>query len=555
MTKMQTLRRWLTLITAGLVFVQPVLLLARGGGGFGGGGGGGFRGGGGGGGGFSGGGGGFQGGANRGGNVAGHSPSFSGGSRPSAGTRPAGAGGARPAAGGGAARPGVGAGAARPGGGTGAARPGVGSGARNPVAGTGDRGNPFGGANRGQISNNANLANRGNLNAGNWNQVGNRANAGNWNRPNYNNSWHHGNWNGNWNQAHVGGWWGGYGMAGHPWARASAWGLSSWAIGSIFYDSGYGSGGESYSNPYYSTDTSGGEYNYSEPIPTNYQTASADPYEAPPEPPGVKEGTSHGDLARDAFKQNDYAKAMTEVNLALKKLPNDAALHEFRALVLFAQQDYSQAAGVLYAVLSAGPGWDWTTLSSMYSSTEIYSRQLRTLEQYVKANKNSAEGHFVLAYHYITCGHKDQAIRELKDVLQLQPKDQLSTKLLTMMGGSTTGEATPPAAQSGSGADAPPPNFPEVDAAKLVGDWSAVRDSDNSKFSLKLTSDKKFTWSYTKGDKNNKFGGSYSMDGAVLVLQRDDGGTMPGLVTLGNGGFNFKLYGGPPDDKGLEFKQ
>ena len=94
-----------------------------------------------------------------------------------------------------------------------------------------------------------------------------------------------------------------------------------------------------------------------------------------------------------------------------------------------------------------------------------------------------------------------------------------------------------------------------MDGAKLVGSWTADRASDNSKFSLKLTADKKFTWSFSKAGKNNEFGGTYSMDGAVLVLQRADGGTMPGLVTLGSGGFNFKLYGGPPDDKGLDFKK
>ena len=45
------------------------------------------------------------------------------------------------------------------------------------------------------------------------------------------------------------------------------------------------------------------------------------------------------------------------------------------------------------------------------------------------------------------------------------------------------------------------------------------------------------------------------MDGAVLVLQRDDSANMPGLITLGTDGFNFKLFGGPEGDKGLDFKK
>ena len=47
-------------------------------------------------------------------------------------------------------------------------------------------------------------------------------------------------------------------------------------------------------------------------------------------------------------------------------MPNDPTLHEFRALVLFAQGQYDAAAATLYPVLNAGPGWDWTTLVGLY---------------------------------------------------------------------------------------------------------------------------------------------------------------------------------------------
>ena len=75
------------------------------------------------------------------------------------------------------------------------------------------------------------------------------------------------------------------------------------------------------------------------------------------------------DLARDAFRKGDYAVASSEIDLAIKALPKDAALHEFRALVDFATKDYQQAAAALYAVLSAGPGWDWTTLAACMPRT------------------------------------------------------------------------------------------------------------------------------------------------------------------------------------------
>lgn len=601
MIKNHMLRRWVSLATAALVLIQPALVFARGGfrggggggGGFGGGGGGGFRGGGGGGG-FSGGGGGgyrggggggFQGGGNRGGGGGfgggGHSPSFSGG-----GSRPGGGGGF----GGGGTRPG--------GGGAGTRNPIAGGGAggnRNPFDGGnrnnfngGNRGN-FDGGNRGNFNGNnnrGNFNNRGNINTGN---VGNRTNVGgrtnignntnianksgnfsgntinrggntynNFNRTG-NNNWNHGAWNGNWAGGwHNGSWWNGYAhgaWGAHPWATAAAWGTAAWALGSIFYDCGYGGGGGSYSNPYYSVDDSSTVYNYSQPIQSNYQPQPADAYEPPPVAPAVTESASLSDKAAEAFKAGDYAGAMTNIDAALKKNPKDAALHEFRALVLFATQKYDEAAGVLYAVLSAGPGWNWTTLSSLYPSVDTYTAQLRQLEQYVKANKNSAAGHFVLAYQYITCDHKEPAIRELKDVLMLQPKDDLSSKLITMLGGTPPAGGAAPTAQDGSASDTPAQQPADVDGNKLIGDWTATRATDNSKFDLKLTSDKKFTWGYTRGDKHNEFGGTWSMDGAVLVLVRADGGQMPGLVTLGSDGFNYKMYGGPPDDKGLDFKK
>ena len=58
-------------------------------------------------------------------------------------------------------------------------------------------------------------------------------------------------------------------------------------------------------------------------------------------------------------------------------MPNDPTLHEFRRLVLFALDRYDEAAAALYAVLSVGPGWDWTTLISLYGDPETYTQQLR----------------------------------------------------------------------------------------------------------------------------------------------------------------------------------
>jgi tetratricopeptide (TPR) repeat protein len=107
-----------------------------------------------------------------------------------------------------------------------------------------------------------------------------------------------------------------------------------------------------------------------------------------------RRGMSLFDQSRTAFATGDYKQALELCNQTLKTMPNDAVVHEFRSLVLFALQKYRDSAAVAYAVLSAGPGWDWTTLSSLYGNVADYTTQLRALEAFVKKNPKSSDGRF-----------------------------------------------------------------------------------------------------------------------------------------------------------------
>ena len=174
----------------------------------------------------------------------------------------------------------------------------------------------------------------------------------------------------------------------------AATGVTAWALGSSFYNWGYAS----YANPYYAETAvaqpivieqtvAGGEpqtvtvpaytYDYSQPIDTQ---------SAPPPEEVASPAVAKFDSARAAFGTGDYAGALKLTDEALKVLPNDATLHEFRALVLFAVGKYDLAAGPLYAVLSVGPGWDWTTMAGLYPNIDVYTSQLRKLEAFVSAN-------------------------------------------------------------------------------------------------------------------------------------------------------------------------
>jgi tetratricopeptide (TPR) repeat protein len=139
------------------------------------------------------------------------------------------------------------------------------------------------------------------------------------------------------------------------------------------------------------------------------------------------------DSARAAFKRGDYAKAQEK---AIALLPSDATLHEFRALTSFAQQKYQDAAATLYAVLAAGPGWNWVTLKALYPNPDVYTKQLRALEAYTGDHPDAAYAHFQQAYQYLVLASKDAAVKQLEEVVKLQPEDKLSAALVKAL---TTG--------------------------------------------------------------------------------------------------------------------
>jgi len=355
---------------------------------------------------------------------------------------------------------------------------------------------------------------------------------------------YHGSYNGNWGGAAA------YGAVAV--ARPLAWGMGAWGSGASMYNSGY----LGYSNPYYSSagGGGGGGYDYSQPIPVASNTQAA----APPDDPNAGQtaaadsaaGESPEDQlnpAIDAFKKGDNDTALKVVNTLIQKSPNDAVLHEFRALVLFAKHDYKQAAATIHSVLAVGPGWDWTTLSSLYSDIEIYNKQLQALESFVENHAQDGAAHFLLAYHYLTCGHPDSAAEEFQQVVKLVPTDKVAADLLKMVAPPQEGNNQPP-----EPANSKPTSKP-VDPATLVGTWKATRD-DGSTFELALPKDLSFTWKFSQKQKSQEFSGTYSVEGNLLVLNRQDGSSLVGQMTPdGQKKFNFKILGGPSDDPGLNF--
>jgi len=411
---------------------------------------------------------------------------------------------------------------------------------------------------------------------GDWGYGGGWAN--NWNNgyvnPHYG-GWYSGCWNGNWgnNYGYGGGWWAPFAFGAATWGLAST--IGGWGLG--YGTLGYGGGG--YVNPYYSsipaTVVASSPYDYSQPVVVNnYITNDGDLTNSSDAQGGVG-GTAGGGAGGNAtaapvnnaanaavddalakFKAGDYAGALSGFDRAVKASPKDSVIHEVRALTLFALGRYPEAAATLNSVLVSAPGMDWTTISNVYGSVDAYTSHLRKLEDFCRANPDSASGHFVLAYHYLVGGHADMAAEALKIVVAKQPGDLVAKRLLEAITPpeEPKSEATQPASQPAAAplADAAASAGPETD---LVGTWKATSGKDTVE--LSITEDSKFTWKAAPaGRPPVELSGTVETARDAIALNTEKAGSMVGKVqSKGPDAFDFTLVGAPKEAKPLEFRR
>lgn len=353
--------------------------------------------------------------------------------------------------------------------------------------------------------------------------------------------WHHGHWHGYWGPgSRWGYWWNRY-------PAMTAFGLTTWAINRTCWAFGYGY----YVNPYaYGTvviDNS--VYDYSQPIvmTPDESSLSSDPNDSSPAPDVSSSALTQFDSAKRQFQEGAYNAALNSANAALEEMPNDVVIHEFRALVLFALGKYHDAAATLYPVLSVGPGWDWTTMSSLYSQIDDYTDQLRKLEQFRNKNPQDTAAHFLLAYHYITCNHSDAAIPELKQIVAINPKDQLATTLLQQLDPEYEIPEQPAMVK-------PPEAVAPVAQQSLLGTWDAKRKS-GERFQLSLDDKNVFVWKFTTADgKSQEVKGVYAVEkDGVLALEMNDEGTMLAQLDVKGNEMDFYMLGDTQGNEPLHF--
>jgi tetratricopeptide (TPR) repeat protein len=449
----------------------------------------------------------------------------------------------------------------------------------------------------------------------NWNQNNNNINNiwinnntwNNWTNTNWvvGGGWNRwGGWGGGWN-GWGGGWvdpywgyhrgwynnwgsnafWGGFtgalvgGLAGNVFRVIPTWGTvgySSWGltplVGSAFYSG--------WVNPYYTAPVvvAGAPsqtivYDYSQPLALAADSSGdAAAVAAAPEPSQTDAAQATFDAAREQFKAGNFAQALALADQALQGLPGDPVLHEFRALCLFAVGRYDEAAAALYVVLTNGPGWTWDTMIGLYGNAEAYTQQLRALEQAVRQNPDAAAPHFVLAYHYMTQGHKEQAAAQFKKVAQLQPKDTLSARFAAVLmpepsEAATEAAAAAPGAEAAAGEAltvAAPGDQPADDGgpeptpppAELVGTWTA-KPSPDLTIRLIIRDGGAFTW---KAEPQGKPATSIKGQSLVrldeLALLQEDGPPLVGRFKLEDAGsWSFTMLGGGDQSPVLRFSK
>ena len=267
--------------------------------------------------------------------------------------------------------------------------------------------------------------------------------------------------------------------------------------------------------------------------------------------------------SRASFLQGDLDSALSAISQAILLTPHNHDMHQFHSLVLFARQEYCKSATVAYAVLQDGPGWTWEALQAFYPSADIYTNQLRSLEQYVTTNASQANVRFLLGYHYLMLNHTDVARRQLTLGVELRPADKLSPRILGGMGDAATtnqaaGDKSNQAA-SDQATVAPATNVAPAAGntsgdAPITGTWRASPDK-KVQIELALRDDGRFNWKFKVNGRSKDFSGKYQVGARTLTLTRDaDRDAMEGTYErLADNSFRFRMKDAEEGDPGLTF--
>lgn len=344
--------------------------------------------------------------------------------------------------------------------------------------------------------------------------------------------WHHGSWCHGWGRSNR-----------RSFTHGFIWGVTAWSMGNWIFNSGYQQFHNPFPAPPVINQAGTTIINYTQPI--TVAAAEFPPGDEASELAASKKAEDAMEEALAAFKKGEFDLALTAVDTAISAIPGDPATHEFRALVFFAMGRYNDAAGVLNPILASGPGWDWTTMTGLFTTQDEYTKLLRKLEEHHKANPDSAAANFLLGYHYLVLGHLEQAVDLFAHSAKLEPTDIVSAGLRNLIRDSISSQ------EEEQAPDTPPPAV--VNPDKLVGTWVSDVEGEGT-ITLAMTKEGDFTWSFDKTGNNGKLTGEFGIQDPNLLVLISEDSQMTGEVTFADDSkLSFVLQGGPRGDPGLTF--
>ena len=156
----------------------------------------------------------------------------------------------------------------------------------------------------------------------------------------------------------------------------------------------------------------------------------------------------------------------------------------------------------------------------------------------------------MLAYHYLTEGFNDAAVRMLKQVATLKPNDTLTAKLLKQLD-------QPAETHPGRARGCCPPHATtrrRPTGATIDGTWTAD-PVEGTSIALSIKPGGTFDWDVTQNGQKQHFAGTSTYGNGILTLAQEKGGpVLVGRVSWKDANeMTFRIVGDGPDDPGLTF--
>ncbi len=132
--------------------------------------------------------------------------------------------------------------------------------------------------------------------------------------------------------------------------------------------------------------------------------------------------------ATQAFRNADFNTAISKMERASQA--KQANFDQFNSLCQFAVANYRKSAEHAYAAASKNQVWDWRQLRANYGDAARYSQQYLALQQAARQPTSDVSVWFLVGYHHLMLGHREDATAVLNAVLKKLPNDPVAMRML-----------------------------------------------------------------------------------------------------------------------------